>query len=62
MAIDISYLPSTILVHHYVPRFVHRFLPFFASQTSPVNARGSPQVWSVATEPINGRSQALAGL
>jgi hypothetical protein len=56
MAIDISYLPSTILVHHYVPRFVHRVLPFFASQTSPVNALGSPQVRSAAMEPDRGRT------
>ena len=38
MAIGISDLPSTILVHHHVPRFMHPVLPFFASQ-SPVNAR-----------------------
>ena len=61
MAIGISDLPSTILVHHHVSRFVHRVLRFFASQTSLVNARGHLRVrllWNPrGVEPINDRLQ-----
>jgi hypothetical protein len=39
MARGISDLPSTILVHHHVPRFVQRFL---ADRNAPENKEAAP--------------------